>query len=201
MRSELVVPLWVAGELWGVLNVEELEADAFDEDDLRLMETLADQAGSALRSASLYEQLDRAYLGTAEALAAALEAKDSYTADHGRSIVEHAEAVGRRLGMDAGRAARSALRRRLPRHRQDRGARGDPQQARRADARGARRDRAPHDRRRADPRARRVPRRRPPARAPRARALGRPRLPGPPRGRPASRSARASSSPATRSTR
>ena len=49
-----------------------------------------------------YEQLERAYMGTAEALAAALEAKDSYTARHARSIVELAEAVGRRLGMDAG---------------------------------------------------------------------------------------------------
>jgi len=101
VRSELVVPLYVAGELWGVLNVEDLEVDAFHEDDVRLMETMADQVGSALRSASLYEQLERAYLGTAEALAAALEAKDSYTAHHARSIVEHAEAVGRRLGMDA----------------------------------------------------------------------------------------------------
>jgi diguanylate cyclase (GGDEF)-like protein len=101
VRSELVVPVYVAGELWGVLNVEELEVDAFHEDDLRLMETMADQVGSALRSASLYEQLERAYMGTAEALAAALEAKDSYTAHHARSIVEHAEAVGRRLGMDA----------------------------------------------------------------------------------------------------
>ena len=76
-------------------------ATAFDDDDLRLVETLADQAGSALRSAFLYEQLERAYLGTAEALAAALEAKDSYTAHHARSIVEHAEAVGTRLGLGA----------------------------------------------------------------------------------------------------
>jgi diguanylate cyclase (GGDEF)-like protein len=101
VRSELVVPLYVAGELWGVLNAEDLEVNAFHEDDVRLMETMADQAGSALRSASLYEQLERAYMGTAQALAAALEAKDSYTANHARSIVENAEAVGRRLGMDA----------------------------------------------------------------------------------------------------
>ena len=99
MRSELVVPLWSGGELWGVINIEELEPDAFDEDDARLVETVADQAGAALRSASLYEQLERAYLGTAEALVAALEAKDAYTAEHARSIAEQAEAVGRRLGM------------------------------------------------------------------------------------------------------
>lgn len=52
-----------------------------------------------MRSAVLYERLERAYLGTAEALAAALEAKDEYSADHARSIAEQAEAVGRRLGM------------------------------------------------------------------------------------------------------
>ena len=51
--------------------------------------------GPSLRS------VEQAYLGTAEALAAALEAKDSYTAEHSRSIAENAEAVGRTLGLDA----------------------------------------------------------------------------------------------------
>jgi putative nucleotidyltransferase with HDIG domain len=39
-------------------------------------------------------------MGTAEALAAALEAKDAYTADHARSIVAQAEAVGMLLGLE-----------------------------------------------------------------------------------------------------
>ena len=100
VRSELVVPLWVGEDLWGVINIEELAPGAFDEDDVRLVETVADQVGAALRSASLYEQLERAYLGTAQALVAALEAKDAYTAEHARSIVEQAEKVGVRLGLD-----------------------------------------------------------------------------------------------------
>jgi HD-GYP domain-containing protein (c-di-GMP phosphodiesterase class II) len=100
VQAELIAPVWVGEELWGVINVEEVRRDAFDEDDRLLVQTVADQVGSALRSAFLYERLERAYLGTAEALAAALEAKDSYTAHHARSIVEHAEAVGRRMGMD-----------------------------------------------------------------------------------------------------
>jgi diguanylate cyclase (GGDEF)-like protein len=99
-RSELCAPVWVGDELWGALNVEEIEVGAFDEDDARLLQTVADQLGSALRSAQLYEQLDRAYLGTAEALATALEAKDSYTAQHAHSIVQWAEAVGSRLGLE-----------------------------------------------------------------------------------------------------
>jgi diguanylate cyclase (GGDEF)-like protein len=99
--SELVAPVWVGERLWGCLNIEEARVDAFDDDDGRLLQTIADQVGSALRSAELYAQLERAYLGTAEALATALEAKDAYTAQHATSIVAWAEAVGRRMGMDA----------------------------------------------------------------------------------------------------
>jgi HD-GYP domain-containing protein (c-di-GMP phosphodiesterase class II) len=98
-RSELTVPLWVGGELWGAINVEQDEPNAFDEDDLRLLTTIADQVGLALRSTTLYEQLERAYLGTAEALAAALEAKDFATASHSHALVRRVEGVGTRLGM------------------------------------------------------------------------------------------------------
>jgi HD-GYP domain-containing protein (c-di-GMP phosphodiesterase class II) len=100
-----VAPIWVGPELWGALDVQEVSDSAFDEADARLLETVTDQLGAALRSAILYEQLERAYLGTAEALAAALEAKDAHTATHARSIVRHAEGVGRVLGL-AGRDLR-----------------------------------------------------------------------------------------------
>jgi diguanylate cyclase (GGDEF)-like protein len=100
VRSELVVPLWAGDRLWGVINIEELHVDAFDDDDVRLVETVAAQVGAALRSASLFEQLERAYLGTAQALVAALEAKDTHAAQPRGDIVEQAEAIGRALGMD-----------------------------------------------------------------------------------------------------
>jgi HD-GYP domain-containing protein (c-di-GMP phosphodiesterase class II) len=96
VQSELVVPVMVGRELWGAINIEELEKDAFDEDDVRLVETVADQVGSAMRSAILYERLEHAYLGTAEALS------------NTRTVVELVEAVSRRLGMDG--EARRALR-------------------------------------------------------------------------------------------
>jgi diguanylate cyclase (GGDEF)-like protein len=98
--SEIVAPVFIGDALWGALDVEEIVAEAFDEEDLVLVQTVADMIGSALFSASLYERLESAYMGTAEALAVALEAKDAYTAEHARSIVDQAEAVGRRLGMD-----------------------------------------------------------------------------------------------------
>jgi putative nucleotidyltransferase with HDIG domain len=97
--AELVVPIWIGEDLYGALDVQETEADAFDEDDVRLVQTVAAQVGAALRSATLYKQLDSAYVGTVQALASALETKDSYTADHSRAVVERAYAVGRRLGL------------------------------------------------------------------------------------------------------
>jgi diguanylate cyclase (GGDEF)-like protein len=100
-RSELVAPVIVDGEVWGVINLESTDAAAFDDDDVRLMETIAEQLAAALRSAALYAQLERAYTGTAAALAAALEAGDAGTAHRAAAFAELTEAVGRRLGLDA----------------------------------------------------------------------------------------------------
>ena len=101
MRAELCAPLWAGDHLWGAINIEDTRANAFDADDARLVRTVADQVSAALRSARLYASVEQAYLDTAEALAAALEAKDSYTAHHSRSIADNAQVVGRVLGMDA----------------------------------------------------------------------------------------------------
>ena len=50
VRSELVSPIWVGSELWGAIDVQETAREAFDEADARLIETVADQLGAALRS-------------------------------------------------------------------------------------------------------------------------------------------------------
>jgi light-regulated signal transduction histidine kinase (bacteriophytochrome) len=59
--SELSVPIGVGGEVIGVLDVQSPQLDAFDEDDVILLETLADQIATAIESARLYEETrDRA---------------------------------------------------------------------------------------------------------------------------------------------
>ena len=100
VRAELCAPLWAGDRLWGAINLEHDRIGAFDDDDAKLVHTFADQVSAALRSARLYASVEQAYLDTAEALASALEAKDSYTAHHSRSISDNAEAVGRRLGLE-----------------------------------------------------------------------------------------------------
>jgi diguanylate cyclase (GGDEF)-like protein len=96
VRSELAVPIWVGDDLWGAIDIEEERPNAFDDDDARLAQTVAGQVGSALRSAMLYEQLDGAYIGTAQALATALEAGDRGPGAAG-PLIELATSVGRRL--------------------------------------------------------------------------------------------------------
>jgi HD-GYP domain-containing protein (c-di-GMP phosphodiesterase class II) len=97
--SELAVPVHVGREVWGAFDLRASASDAFDADDARLVELVADHTGAALRTAELYRKLEQTHLGVAEALAAALEAKDGYTAGHARWIAELGVEVGRELGL------------------------------------------------------------------------------------------------------
>ncbi|RMF26138.1 MAG: GAF domain-containing protein, partial [Chloroflexi bacterium] len=50
-RSEMTLPLMVRGRLLGVLDVQSTEEAAFDEDDVRVLQSLADQIAIALENA------------------------------------------------------------------------------------------------------------------------------------------------------
>jgi diguanylate cyclase (GGDEF)-like protein len=97
----LAVPIRAGDETWGALDVRRRGAAPFEGADVRFLEVVAGQLASALRSAGLYERLERAYLDTSAALAEAIEAKDSRPARHARAIADLAESLGRHLGMDA----------------------------------------------------------------------------------------------------
>jgi GAF domain-containing protein/HAMP domain-containing protein/anti-sigma regulatory factor (Ser/Thr protein kinase) len=56
-RSELVVPLKTKEMVIGVLNVESDQLNAFDESDLAVLQSLANQAGIAIENARLYEDI------------------------------------------------------------------------------------------------------------------------------------------------
>ncbi len=53
-RSEMTVPIQMAGIVMGVLDVQSRVKDAFTPEDLHLMESLADAAAVAIRNATLY---------------------------------------------------------------------------------------------------------------------------------------------------
>jgi diguanylate cyclase (GGDEF)-like protein len=99
VRSELDVPLLVDGRPWGALSVQSTDRDAFEDADVGMLRAAAHQVAAALRSALLHDRLERAQLGTAEALRAALDARAAATLGTPSSLVQRCEAVGRRVGM------------------------------------------------------------------------------------------------------
>lgn len=98
-RSELATPIRAGGEIWGVLNLQHEEADAFGRDDLLFAETVAAACGAAIHRSQLYGELESAFTRTLAVLSDALEAKDAYTAAHAREVSELAEGVAARMGM------------------------------------------------------------------------------------------------------
>ena len=56
-QSELCVPLRLAGQVIGALDVQDTQMDVFDESDLTAMETLADQVAVAIKNTQLVASL------------------------------------------------------------------------------------------------------------------------------------------------
>jgi GAF domain-containing protein len=51
------VPLVVEDRVWGAINIEELQPDAFDLEDVNLLSTLANQVATAVLVAGLRERV------------------------------------------------------------------------------------------------------------------------------------------------
>jgi diguanylate cyclase (GGDEF)-like protein len=97
-ENAVAVPLIVGGRAWGAVSCV-AGGRSLDDIDVELIAGVGEHLSAAIRTADLYDQLTQSMIGTAEALAAALEAKDSYTADHARSIADIAVNVGREMNL------------------------------------------------------------------------------------------------------
>ncbi|HEV3318368.1 MAG TPA: HD domain-containing phosphohydrolase [Solirubrobacteraceae bacterium] len=103
-RSELSVPIVVDGSVWGVLNLEAAEPDAFGEADAVLVETIAASLGSAIHRAGLLAEQERTFTTTLSALMSTVEAKDDYTASHEEDVAGLSERVALRMGLSPAHA-------------------------------------------------------------------------------------------------
>ena len=103
-RSELSVPIVVDGTVWGVLNIEAPEPDAFGEADAVLVEAIAASLGSSIHRATLVADLEQTFTTTLTALMSTVEAKDDYTASHEQDVADLSRRVALRLGLSASRA-------------------------------------------------------------------------------------------------
>jgi putative nucleotidyltransferase with HDIG domain len=100
-RSELSVAIVVDGAVWGVLNIEVVEAGALNEADAVLVEAIAASFGSAVHRAGLIADIEHAFTTTLAVVTSAVEAKDDYTACHGSDVAVLAERLALRMGLSA----------------------------------------------------------------------------------------------------
>src|SRR6266540_2030449 len=99
-RPFAVAPMTLDGGRLGCIAVAAPEHGEFTERQLRLLAGVAHQSKLALENAGNFDNLERTFLETVEALANALEANDEYTSSHARWITDLALKVGEELGLE-----------------------------------------------------------------------------------------------------
>ncbi len=99
--TALCVPISSENETMGVIYVSRTEARrSFASQDIGPLQTVAAQAGVAVRNARLYESIHNMYENVVRSLASAVDARDPYTHGHSHRVAANAVAVGRRMGLD-----------------------------------------------------------------------------------------------------
>jgi len=58
-RSEMALPLAIGNQISGAISVQSVEANAFDQDDIVILQSIADSLAIALENARLFEQFEK----------------------------------------------------------------------------------------------------------------------------------------------
>lgn len=95
----LAVPIMQRGRPIGVITIYTSKPRDFSQDEIDLLSTFASQASIAIENAKLYANMKEQYLSMVMALAAAIEAKDSYTHGHSTKVMEYAVKIAVELGL------------------------------------------------------------------------------------------------------
>ena len=84
-----------------MLNCEKTltKVGPFTHENLTLLNTISTQAATAIENANLYNDLLTVYLNTIQSLAAAIDAKDSYTHGHSKRVAQYALIIAKELGL------------------------------------------------------------------------------------------------------
>ncbi len=99
VNSELAVPIKVANEVIGVLNLESYRLNGFTDEDKELMLTIANQLGIALSNLKYQNDLKKALLQIITALAKSIETKDNVTGGHCERMEMYALEIGNYLNL------------------------------------------------------------------------------------------------------
>jgi diguanylate cyclase (GGDEF)-like protein/putative nucleotidyltransferase with HDIG domain len=108
-KSIVCVPIMTGSRAIGAMFLGHHEAGMFTREDVRLASLLAGQAGAAIYQARESERQRELYRAGVEALAAAVDAKDSYIHSHSRQVAELSRRTAEVLNLGPGEIERIEL--------------------------------------------------------------------------------------------
>lgn len=104
--SHIALPLIAQEKTFGTLNIYSKKSDTFNEEEVRLLEELANDLAYGIisqRTRAEHEQhavlMRQSLEQSIQAIAATLEARDPYTAGHQRRVSDLATAIAREMGL------------------------------------------------------------------------------------------------------
>lgn len=100
-KAMLAVPLLVDGKPLGSIVIWYKQTRSFDEAIIERFKLFADQTAVAIKSASLVDGMRRLTIEIMRALAMAIDARDSYTANHSTRVSMLAVALAQEMGLVA----------------------------------------------------------------------------------------------------
>jgi HAMP domain-containing protein len=96
----LHVPMTASGKNRGVMTIGmRTGRGQVAADDLQMIGTLSAQVAVAIENSELKDRMERSYVETVSALAAAVEARDKYTRGHSRRVTEYSVGIARVMGL------------------------------------------------------------------------------------------------------
>lgn len=103
-KTLICAPLLVKDEIIGTITVvNKLDNSVFSCEELELLNTIAAQAGIAIKNAKLYDEQQKIYMNTIHALVSAIEASDSYTRGHSERVTRYSLELAKRLDLPSER--------------------------------------------------------------------------------------------------
>jgi putative nucleotidyltransferase with HDIG domain len=103
VRGNLIIaPIVSKGKVIGTMCLSRKEF--FTREDLYLLTILATHVGSTIEMARLYEDVQRDYINTVYALAAAVDAKDHYTHGHSTTVMKYSMKIAEAMGLSENEA-------------------------------------------------------------------------------------------------
>ncbi|MCM8814239.1 MAG: response regulator [Candidatus Omnitrophica bacterium] len=94
------VPLIFKNKTIGVINVSNKQnKPVFSQEELILLEGIADQSAVAIANARFYRQLQNVYLQIVTLLTSTIEMKDHYTKGHSERVMKYAVSIAQAMGL------------------------------------------------------------------------------------------------------